>query len=174
MLRLTAKAASSVSLFGALPTPVRMFFELLLPRRVLYCEAYPRAGMLTPNSTTVRRGDCVQVEAGRYPFPTVVGEGGTSGEWFESVRRALRWNNRGAVQKGFGETAARSRNGDSLPGDYGTKGADEVEETDDEEDSDVEGEVWDIDADPVDVGAMDKDSGIGVSEVGSSVCTSPE
>ena len=55
----------------------------------------------------LRRGDCVQVEAGRYPFPTVVGEGGTGGEWFESVRRALRWNTRGAVQKGFNAKSER-------------------------------------------------------------------
>lgn len=44
----------------------------------------------------LRRGDYVTVEASQYPFPTV-----SSGpdEWFTSVRRALRWNTRGASQK---------------------------------------------------------------------------
>jgi NAD+ kinase len=46
----------------------------------------------------LRQGDYVTVEASQYPFPTVVSGGG---EWFESVRRALRWNVRGAVQKGW-------------------------------------------------------------------------
>jgi NAD+ kinase len=46
----------------------------------------------------LRQGDYVTVVASQYPFPTVVSGGG---EWFESVRRALRWNVRGAVQKGW-------------------------------------------------------------------------
>ena len=55
----------------------------------------------------LRRGDEVRVEAGRYPFPTVVGEGGEEGkEWFDSVQRALRWNTRGVVQGGFGSKDA--------------------------------------------------------------------
>ncbi|OKL62894.1 hypothetical protein UA08_01748 [Talaromyces atroroseus] len=46
----------------------------------------------------LRQGDYVTVVASQYPFPTVVSDGG---EWFESVRRALRWNVRGAVQKAW-------------------------------------------------------------------------
>lgn len=46
----------------------------------------------------LRQGDYVTVEASQYPFPTVVSGGA---EWFDSVRRALRWNVRGAVQKGW-------------------------------------------------------------------------
>ena len=46
----------------------------------------------------LRQGDFVTVEASQYPFPTVVSD---SGEWFKSVRRALRWNTRGAVQKSW-------------------------------------------------------------------------
>lgn len=38
------------------------------------------------------------MEASQYPFPTVVSGGG---EWFESVRRALRWNSRGSTQKAW-------------------------------------------------------------------------
>ena len=92
----------------------------------------------------------MQVEAGKYPFPTVVGEGGTGGEWFESVRRALRWNNRGAVQKGFG-SVARGWDGNA-------EGDEEIEETERE----VLDEEWDIDADPIEVGVLD--SGFGASE----------
>lgn len=112
----------------------------------------------------LRRGDYVQVEAGRYPFPTVVGEHGTGGEWFESVRRALRWNNRGALQKAFGGVGVGNRTGgDSIEtmddGDDATLAEDDGEED----------EEWDIDADPIDAGgsAAQTDSGIGVSEGGS-------
>jgi len=88
----------------------------------------------------LRQGDFVTVEASQYPFPTVVGEGGAGGEWFESLRAALRWNTRGAVQKGWG-------------GGEGGEGAKEGEELGLEE--------WDIDTDPI------VDSGIGASEEGS-------
>ena len=122
----------------------------------------------------LRRGDEVRVEAGRYPFPTVVGQGGTGGEWFESVRRALRWNTRGAVQRGFGgeneRSSVRRSVGERLAAEPvdeeegldeldGSDGDDEVEEGEDEE--------WDIDTDPIDsLGAVD--SGIGASEGSSS------
>ena len=130
----------------------------------------------------LRRGDEVRVEAGRYPFPTVVGEGGTGGEWFESVRRALKWNTRGAVQKGFQGSASTTnisrRAGGRLADD------DDVEidvartgSSDDEsENSEEEGEEWDIDADPFD--SLDgrsvdaRDSGIGASDDGS-ISSSP-
>ena len=116
----------------------------------------------------LRRGDEVRVEAGRYPFPTVVGEGGTGGEWFESVRRALRWNTRGAVQKGFVGSRVERKGGGRLADD-------DIEEAaeDDEEDSDAEDEAaeeWDIDADPIDSvdgrrSSLDvRDSGLGASE----------
>ncbi|KAL8949458.1 MAG: hypothetical protein Q9183_007602, partial [Haloplaca sp. 2 TL-2023] len=108
----------------------------------------------------LRRGDYVAVEAGRYPFPTVVGESGTGGEWFESVRRALRWNNRGAVQKGFGGMTTDRFGG------MGDEGFDEREEGDEEGTGEMgeEEEDWDIDTDPLDAGAGTggTDSGIGV------------
>ena len=97
----------------------------------------------------LRKGDCIQVEAGRYPFPTVVGEQGAGGEWFESVRRALRWNTRGAVQKAFSNKGK---------GVVVAKEDSEEEETvknvktegpgDEEDQEEQEEEEWDIDVDP--------------------------
>ncbi|KAL8696614.1 MAG: hypothetical protein Q9201_007571, partial [Fulgogasparrea decipioides] len=100
------------SIPGILLTPIcphtLSFRPMVLSDTLLLKICVPRASRSTAYASfdgkgrvELRRGDYVQVEAGRYPFPTVVGEGGTGGEWFESVRRALRWNNRGAVQKGF-------------------------------------------------------------------------
>ena len=130
----------------------------------------------------LRRGDEVRVEAGRYPFPTVVGESGDGEEWFESVRRALRWNTRGVVQGGWGgrladpilpdsgirdtsdgfKTPKLGGRGRLAVGDDGVM----LEEGDDEEE---EEEEWDIDADPIEVGSISTvglDSGIGGSTVG--------
>ncbi|KAL8626360.1 hypothetical protein Q9189_007942, partial [Teloschistes chrysophthalmus] len=100
------------SIPGILLTPIcphtLSFRPMVLSDSLLLKLTVPRSSRSTAYASfdgkgrvELRRGDYVQVEAGRYPFPTVVGEGGTGGEWFESVRRALRWNNRGAVQKGF-------------------------------------------------------------------------
>ncbi|MCJ1294464.1 NAD(+) kinase [Xylographa carneopallida] len=120
----------------------------------------------------LRRGDCVQVEAGKYPFPTVVGEGGTGGEWFESVRRALRWNTRGAVQKGFGGKTDQQPRLDSGIGEDGVV-ADINEDTQLDRDCEEaeEDEEWDISADPVEPHSS-VDSGFGPSEEGST-CASP-
>lgn len=93
----------------------------------------------------LRQGDYVTVEASQYPFPTVVSD---SGEWFTSVQRALRWNTRGAVQKGW------DGSGDG-----------EIEGTGEAED-----EQWDIDTD---TGAAGTDSGIGPSEDGDSMSPNP-
>lgn len=46
----------------------------------------------------LKQGDCVTIAASQYPFPTVVRSGA---EWFDSVSRTLRWNTRGAMQKGW-------------------------------------------------------------------------
>ena len=112
------------------------------------------------------------MEAGRYPFPTVVGEGGTGGEWFESVRRALRWNTRGAVQKGFQSSGKASSTGSENtaiashvsevdePRIEHTRHEDE--DSDDISDNGDEDEEWDIDADPIQIGGGD--SSIGLSE----------
>ncbi|KAH0848971.1 hypothetical protein AYO21_08703 [Fonsecaea monophora] len=83
----------------------------------------------------LKQGDYVTLEASQYPFPTVMT--GTN-EWVESVQRALRWNVRGAVQKGWDDG--------------------------DNEDSDHAEEKWDIDIDSSPLGGTD--SGIGPSEDG--------
>ncbi|TVY47273.1 NAD(+) kinase [Lachnellula occidentalis] len=46
----------------------------------------------------LKQGDHVTIAASQYPFPTVVRSGT---EWFDSVSRQLRWNTRGALQKGW-------------------------------------------------------------------------
>lgn len=131
----------------------------------------------------LRRGDEVRVEAGRYPFPTVVDEGGGGEEWFESVRRALRWNTRGVVQAGWGSRVAHpSRSGGVVESGVADtwsqegKGVEEGDGEDDEDDGErgeeaeeEEEEEWDINADPIEVGAGTStpsyglDSGIGGS-----------
>ncbi|KAF7507485.1 hypothetical protein GJ744_010416 [Endocarpon pusillum] len=92
----------------------------------------------------LKQGDYVTLEASQYPFPTVM-RGGN--EWVESVQRALRWNVRGAVQKGWGSSAAG-------------------EDLDDEEGGEGEDEKWDIDTDSGPGGGLGTDSGIGQSEDG--------
>jgi NAD+ kinase len=84
--------------------------------------------------------DFVTLEASQYPFPTVMASGN---EWVESVQRALRWNVRGAVQKGWEQS----------------------------DDAQQEEEEWDIDIDPNPGGGMD--SGIGQSEDGGTGTGSP-
>ncbi|KAI4240050.1 MAG: hypothetical protein LQ352_007728, partial [Teloschistes flavicans] len=107
------------SIPGILLTPIcphtLSFRPMVLSDSLLLKLMVPRSSRSTAYASfdgkgrvELRHGDYVQVEAGRYPFPTVVGEGGTGGEWFESVRRALRWNNRGAVQKGFNGAGDRT------------------------------------------------------------------
>lgn len=88
----------------------------------------------------LKQGDYVTLEASQYPFPTVMT--GTN-EWVESVQRALRWNLRGAIQKGWDE-------GDG-------------------EDGDRADEKWDIDMDSSPLGGTD--SGIGPSEDGDHVAS---
>ena len=46
----------------------------------------------------LKQGDHVTIAASQYPFPTVTRNGS---EWFDSVSRTLRWNTRGAMQKGW-------------------------------------------------------------------------
>ncbi len=169
------------SIPGMVLTPIcphtLSFRPMVLSDTLLLKVCVPRSSRSTAYASfdgkgrvELRRGDCVQVEAGRYPFPTVVGEGGTGGEWFESVRRSLRWNNRGAVQKSFG--GGKNRVTRQTPGSE----TDDLEPKQDmytheiEEDDDDIDEEWDIDADPIRVGSID--SGLGTSE-GTSACASP-
>ena len=167
------------SIPGILLTPIcphtLSFRPMVLSDSLLLKVCIPRNSRSTAYASfdgkgrvELRRGDCVQVEAGRYPFPTVVGEGGTGGEWFESVRRALRWNTRGAVQKSFHAKTERYQavgGGGEEDGSatYSKQEGDGEEEDDDEE--------WDINPDPVEIHST-VDSGIGASEESSS-CASP-
>ena len=101
----------------------------------------------------LRPGDYVTVEASAYPFPTVASSGG---EWFESVRRTLRWNVRGAVQKGWAggvSPPVDERQGTEYPIGVGSGEQGDAEQ-------------WDIDTDDVDVPGTD--SGFGPSEDGDS------
>lgn len=83
----------------------------------------------------LKQGDYVTLEASQYPFPTVMK--GTN-EWVESVQRALRWNVRGAEQKGWDAST----------------------------DEDGHSEEWDIDIDNSGAAYAATDSGIGPSEDG--------
>jgi NAD+ kinase len=161
------------SIPGILLTPIcphtLSFRPMVLSDSLLLKVCVPRTSRSTAYASfdgkgriELRRGDCVQVEAGRYPFPTVVGEHGTGGEWFESVRRALRWNTRGAMQKSFlSDTKPESKLG-SMPQDPDALEAD----AEDEEQEENEEEEWDINPDPVEIHSS-ADSGLGASEVSS-------
>lgn len=46
----------------------------------------------------LKQGDSITIAASQYPFPTVMR---SSSEWFDSVSTSLKWNNRGAAQKGW-------------------------------------------------------------------------
>jgi NAD+ kinase len=46
----------------------------------------------------LREGDYVTIAASQYPFPTVLSR---ETEWIDSISRTLRWNTRGATQKGW-------------------------------------------------------------------------
>jgi len=72
------------------------------------------------NRVELRKGDYVEIQASRFPFPTVVRE---EGEWVDTVCRTFQWNQR-ERQKPF---IAKEKTGD--------------EDTDDDEAE----EEWDID-----------------------------
>jgi NAD+ kinase len=83
----------------------------------------------------LRQGDHVTIAASQYPFPTVTR---AEGEWFDSVSRQLRWNTRGAMQKGWsGQGEDRTGPGEGEGWAEGTEAGDE----------DLDDEGWDIDTD---------------------------
>ena len=173
------------SIPGILLTPIcphtLSFRPMILSDTLLLRICVPRGSRSTAYASfdgkgrvELRRGDCVQVEAGRYPFPTVVGEGGTGGEWFESVRRALRWNTRGAVQKGFQNSGKASSVGSEIAGHVTDVDEPRKERTihegqdrDDLSDNGDEDEEWDIDADPIQIGGGDSGTGLSEKSTGS-------
>jgi NAD+ kinase len=64
----------------------------------------------------LRQGDYVTIAASQYPFPTVLSK---STEWFDSISRTLRWNNRGAMQKAWQEGSADGESSDSKAAEEG-------------------------------------------------------
>jgi hypothetical protein len=89
------------------------------------------------NRVELRKGDYVEIQASRFPFPTVAKE---EGEWVDTVCRTFQWNQR-ERQKPFGTPKEGTTNGDDLN-----------DGLDDDDDDDDEQEEWDID-----------DSGLGSS-----------
>ena len=82
------------------------FRPMLLNDTVALRVAVPRNSRATAycsfdgkSRIELRQGDCVNIMASKYPFPTVVGG---KMEWIDSVSRTLRWNTRQAQQKGWG------------------------------------------------------------------------
>ncbi|KAF2239113.1 ATP-NAD kinase [Viridothelium virens] len=64
----------------------------------------------------LRQGDHVTIAASQYPFPTVLSR---DTEWFDSIGRTLRWNSRGAQQKGWGQTGNSSVDSNEMEANEG-------------------------------------------------------
>lgn len=115
----------------------------------------------------LRQGDYVTIGASRYPFPVVEG-GRQGGRWIDSVSRTLRWNTRGARQKGWN---AQPR-GSSAAGSPEYAADNELDAVDGEEEGEPVQEVYDIDFDDEDdEKGSSKDSGYDGDGAGSSVAT---
>jgi NAD+ kinase len=81
------------------------FRPMLLNDSMLLRIAVPRNSRATAycafdgkGRVELRQGDHVTIAASQYPFPTVLSK---PTEWFDSISRTLRWNNRGATQKAW-------------------------------------------------------------------------
>lgn len=81
------------------------FRPMLLNDSMLLRIAVPRNSRATAycafdgkGRVELRQGDHVTIAASQYPFPTVLSR---PTEWFDSISRTLRWNNRGAAQKAW-------------------------------------------------------------------------
>jgi NAD+ kinase len=81
------------------------FRPMLLNDSMLLRIAVPRNSRATAycafdgkGRVELRQGDHVTIAASQYPFPTVLSR---PTEWFDSISRTLRWNNRGATQKAW-------------------------------------------------------------------------
>ncbi|RKF59931.1 NAD kinase [Erysiphe neolycopersici] len=64
----------------------------LCSRATAYCAFDGKARV------ELKQGDSITIAASQYPFPTVMKSGS---EWFNSVSNSLKWNTRGATQKGW-------------------------------------------------------------------------
>ncbi|KAF2452121.1 ATP-NAD kinase [Karstenula rhodostoma CBS 690.94] len=81
------------------------FRPMLLNDSMLLRIAVPRNSRATAycafdgkGRVELRQGDHITIAASQYPFPTVLSQ---PTEWFDSISRTLRWNNRGAQQKAW-------------------------------------------------------------------------
>ena len=81
------------------------FRPMLLNDTMLLRVAVPRDSRATAycsfdgkGRVELRQGDHVTIAVSQYPFPTVLNR---PTDWFDSISRTLRWNNRGAQQKGW-------------------------------------------------------------------------
>jgi NAD+ kinase len=81
------------------------FRPMILSDSLLLRVSIPRSSRATAycsfdgkGRVELKQGDHVTIAASQYPFPTVVR---SDAEWFNSVSRTLRWNTRGAMQKGW-------------------------------------------------------------------------
>ncbi|RKF82562.1 NAD kinase [Golovinomyces cichoracearum] len=102
---------------GILVTPIcphtLSFRPIILSDTLLLRVAIPKNSRATAYCSfdgkgriQLKQGDSITIGASQYPFPTVMKSGS---EWFNSVSTSLKWNTRGAVQKGW----------DKLEGDKG-------------------------------------------------------
>jgi NAD+ kinase len=67
------------------------------------------------NRVELKQGDHITIAASQYPFPTVMKSGS---EWFESVSTSLKWNTRGAAQKGWDGMEENEEQGDEWDIDF--------------------------------------------------------
>ncbi|KAF2748721.1 ATP-NAD kinase [Sporormia fimetaria CBS 119925] len=129
----TGSTAYSLSAGGALVHPdipailltpicphTLSFRPMLLNDSMLLRVAVPRHSRATAycafdgkGRVELRQGDHVTIAASQYPFPSVVSK---PMEWFDSISRTLRWNNRGAQQKGWDGDTMEDENGEAETG----------------------------------------------------------
>jgi NAD+ kinase len=92
------------------------FRPMLLPDSAVLRVCVPRSSRATAyisfdgrNRVELRKGDYVEIQASRFPFPTVIKE---EGEWIDTVCRTFQWNQR-ERQKPFGPIKETKHNEDS-------------------------------------------------------------
>ena len=91
------------------------FRPMLLPDSAVLRVCVPRNSRATAyisfdgrNRVELRKGDYVEIQASRFPFPTVAKE---EGEWIDNVCRTFQWNQR-ERQKPFGTIKESKHNND--------------------------------------------------------------
>lgn len=93
---------------------------MLLPDSTVLRVCVPKTSRATAyisfdgrNRVELRKGDYVEIQASRFPFPTVAKE---ESEWVDTVCRTFQWNQR-ERQKPFGATKERVLGDDEDPDD---------------------------------------------------------